>query len=45
MLNWPRMEQTHFLHKKFGGNRVPHMMGYQIHQSERRSAGCDYGEK
>lgn len=29
MLNWPRMEQTHFLHKKFGGNRVPHMMGYQ----------------
>jgi DEAD/DEAH box helicase domain-containing protein len=30
MLNWYRMEQTHFLHKKFGGNRVPHMMGYQF---------------
>ena len=28
-LNWPRMEKDHFLHKRFGGNRVPHMMGYQ----------------
>lgn len=29
MLNWPRMEKEHFLHKHFGRNRVPHMMGYQ----------------
>lgn len=30
MLNWPRMEQVHFLHKKFGRNRLPHTMGYQF---------------
>ena len=30
MLNWPRMEKEHFLHKHFGGNRVPHMMGHQF---------------
>ena len=29
MLNWPRMEKIHFLHKRFGRNRVPHMLGYQ----------------
>ncbi|MCR5314385.1 MAG: DEAD/DEAH box helicase [Bacteroidaceae bacterium] len=29
MLNWPRMEKVHFLHKKFGRNRLPHTMGYQ----------------
>ena len=29
MLNWPRMEKVHFLHKRFGRNRIPHMMGYQ----------------
>ena len=29
MLNWPRMEKVHFLHKRFGRNRIPHLMGYQ----------------
>lgn len=29
MLNWPRMEKVHFLHKRFGGNRIPHMIGFQ----------------
>lgn len=26
-LNWRRQEKDHFLHKRFGGNRVPHMLG------------------
>lgn len=29
MLNWPRMSDRHFLYRHFGGNRVPHMIGYQ----------------
>ncbi len=30
MLNWPRMYDVHFLYKKFGRNRVPHMIGYEF---------------
>ena len=30
MLNWPRMEQLHFLHKTFVRNRLPHTIGYQF---------------
>ncbi len=29
MLNWPKMDKIHFLYKRFGRNRVPHMIGYQ----------------
>ena len=29
-LNWPRMYDVHFMYKKFGRNRVPHMIGYQF---------------
>ncbi len=28
MLNWPRREGVHFLHKRFGKNRIPRVMGF-----------------
>lgn len=28
-LNWYRMDNVHFLHKRFGGSRVPRMIGFQ----------------
>lgn len=30
LLNWPKRGKEHFLHKRFGGNRVPHMIGYEF---------------
>lgn len=28
MLNWPRREGVHFMHKRFGRNRIPRAMGF-----------------
>jgi len=29
-LNWPKMWDVHFMYKKFGRNRVPHMIGFEF---------------